>query len=236
MSTESLRLKLSYASPEALQQAIDKDLEKGRAFVPGHEQAAERQPCELVLAHPTLDASFKISAQVVWCDPNGSGVGLEFVDWGPTQIKALRSFAARTAKEPERRATNVYDRVRKLKPHEAQQLARNGGQAERIALERCFGGAVWEALLQNPQLTGHEVASIAKKGGLPRPVLAMIVANGAWVALSEVQRALLTNPRLESSAVTRILRAMTRPDLMRVGQQARYPARVRSEAKKLLAV
>jgi hypothetical protein len=233
MESDELQLELTYDSGEALQESISKDLEKGRAFIPGQRHAAERQRCQLVLHHPELEASFKIAAEVVWCDPNGSGVGVEFLGWDEIQIKGLRSFAARTA-QAERRPTNVFERVRRLKPHEAQQLARTGAQAERIALERCFGGSVWEGLLQNPQLTGPEVASIAKKGGLPRPILATIVANGAWIALGEVQRALLTNPRLESTAINRILRAMTRPDLMKVGQQARYPARVRIEAKKML--
>lgn len=233
MASDELQLALSYESSEALQKSISTDLEKGRAFVPGEVHAADRQKCQLVLQHPEIDASFKIAAEVVWCDPNGSGVGLEFLGWDEIQIKGLRSFAARTA-QTERKPSNVFERVRKLKPHEAQQLARTGAQAERVAVERCFGGSVWEGLLQNPQLTGPEVASIAKKGGLPRPILATIVANGAWIALGEVQRALLTNPRLESNAITRILRAMTRPDLIKVGQQARYPAKVRSEAKKLL--
>lgn len=54
---------------------------------------------------------------------------------------------------------------------------------ERVALERAFGGAVWEALLQNPQLTATEVAHIAKNGTLPKPLVGAIVANAGWPAL-----------------------------------------------------
>ncbi len=133
-----------------------------------------------------------------------------------------------------RRAPNVYERVRRLKPHEQQQLARHCGHAERVALERCFGGAVWEALLQNPQLTGPEVAMIAKKGSLPRPVLASITSNAAWLSVPEVQRALLSNPRLDPGAIGRVLRTMSRADLARIQQQTRYPARVRNEARRIL--
>src|SRR5690606_16303807 len=112
--------------------------------------------------------------------------------------------------------------------------ARQCGHAERVALERCFGGAVWEALLQNPQLTGPEVANIAKKGSLPRPVLATIAANAGWVAVPEVQRALLSNPRLDGGAITRVLRTLSRAELARIPRQTRYPARIRNEARKLL--
>ncbi len=228
-----MQFELSFDSQGELEGVMAQDLERGRAFVPGVRDVAPRSPCQLVLRCAELEGAFIIDAEAVWCDPNGSGVGLEFVDWTKERAEALVEFASK--KKPNvKRATNVYERVRRLKSHEQQQLARQCGQAERIALERCFGGAVWEALLQNPQLTGPEVANIARKGSLPRPVLASIVANASWLAVPEVQRALLANPRLEASAISRILRCMPRAELARIPQQTRYAARVRNEARRLL--
>ncbi len=133
-----------------------------------------------------------------------------------------------------RRTRNIYDRIRKLSSREQQLVARNGTLAERVALERCFGGGVWEGLLQNPMLSGAEVARISKKGALPKPLISMIVNNAAWLSIPEVQRALLGNPRLGSSEIVKVLRAMPRTALSRVPAQSAYRMVVRSAAKKLL--
>jgi hypothetical protein len=140
--------------------------------------------------------------------------------------------------EPEQdspRVRNVYDRVRHMSAREQQQLARSGNLTERIALERCFGGAVWEGLLQNPQLSGPEVAKICKKGNLAKPLLAQVLASGTWLAIPEVQRALLGNPRVNGVELTRVLRAMPRQALQMLQHQSAYRSIVKAEAKKLLA-
>jgi hypothetical protein len=95
---------------------------------------------------------------------------------------------------------------------------------------------VWEALLGNPQLTPPEVARIAKNPGLPAPLVATIANNGAWVSKSEVQRALLTNPRLAGPALDRVLRAIPKNELGAIASHAGYRAPIRQAAKKLLGV
>jgi hypothetical protein len=101
-------------------------------------------------------------------------------------------------------------------------------------LERRYGAAVWEALLQNPQLTPPEIMRIAKNGGLPKPLINTIVNNAAWVNKPEVQRALLSNPRVAGQHLDRVLRAMSKADLARVPQQTAYRPQVRMAAKRLL--
>jgi hypothetical protein len=112
--------------------------------------------------------------------------------------------------------------------------ARSGGLTERIALERVYGAAVWENLLQNPQLTPPEVARIAKKGNVPRPLLATICANRSWLSSPEIQRALLSNPRLDGGNITKVLRALSRADLQKVPTQTAYRFAVRDAAKRML--
>lgn len=133
------------------------------------------------------------------------------------------------------RVQNIYDRVRRMSAREQQQLARTGNLTERTALERCFAGAVWEGLLQNSQISGAEVARIAKKGTLPKPLLSQILASGTWLAIPEVQRALLGNPRVAGAELVRVLRAMPRQALQTLQHQTAYRSVVRAEAKKLLA-
>jgi hypothetical protein len=97
-----------------------------------------------------------------------------------------------------------------------------------------YGPNVWETLLKNPRLTIPEVARIARKGTLPRPLVELIAAGTAWLAAGEVQRALLSNPRSTSPVIEKIFRVMPRRDLARVPQQTAYPMSVRLAAKKLL--
>jgi hypothetical protein len=104
-----------------------------------------------------------------------------------------------------------------------------------VALERTFGGSVWEGLLQNASLTVPEVAQIAKKGTLPQPLVALIVANGGWLASGEVRRALLSNPRVNGAQLERVLRATPQPELKQIARLSPYRSQVRMAAKKLVS-
>jgi hypothetical protein len=125
-------------------------------------------------------------------------------------------------------------RIRKLSPHEQKKLAREGRLEDRVALERAFGNAVWEDLLRNPQLTVPEVARIAAKGTVPRVLLDQIVDSAQWAHQSMVRRALLSNPRLSSDAIPRLLRLVPRHELKQIEHMTAYPPSVRAAAKKLL--
>lgn len=220
---------LTYASSEELQQAFERDLKRGRAMVPSSEPR-ELQSQGVLAIRQTDGNRFELSTTVVWQSPDHSSVGLQFDDWNDARCAELRAFI----ESPRKRAPNLYDRIRALTLPEQQQMARSGNQSERVALERCYSGSVWESLLQNPNLSAPEVAAIAKKGGLPRPLLSQIAANPSWIAVGEVQRALLTNPRLDQGSVQRVLKAMPRSELQMVMQQSRYSPQIRSLAKRLL--
>ena len=113
-------------------------------------------------------------------------------------------------------------------------VAKSGQLAERTALERIYGKAVWEALLNNPNLTPPEVARIARMGTLPKPLIEHIVAHPGWVTKALVRRALLSNPRLSGRSLTKVLRTIPKAELMLVPTQSAYPYRVREAAKRIL--
>ena len=77
---------------------------------------------------------------------------------------------------------NVHERLRGLTLVQQLKTAREGDLSERILLERIYGKNVWEAILRNPRVTGPEVARIARMGALPRPMIELIVGNGALAA------------------------------------------------------
>ena len=139
------------------------------------------------------------------------------------------------SRRPERSSgQNAYERLRSLPWADQQKIAREGDLTERIAVERLCGKAVWEFLLTNPRIGVAEVARMACKGALPKPLIEQIVANGSWLANAQVRRGLLTNPRLGREQIARVLRAMPKHELKLAPKQSIYPTTVRETARKLL--
>ncbi len=134
--------------------------------------------------------------------------------------------------QPEAQALHV--RMRSLTAVEQRRIALSGNLAERVMLERMYGPNVWEPLLASGRLSPPEVATIARKGTLPRPLVEAIAANAGWIASGEVQRALLSNPRSSPMVVAKVLRVLPKHDLARVPMQTAYPASVRQAAKEML--
>jgi hypothetical protein len=234
----TLTLTLTIAGAAALRDLFEKELSMRRAFVRGAGGAHVGDACELRIE--SCGRSHAIACAIVYVrdEEPGRGVGLALPDDADAMAK-LRAFALeadddgdppKSDNAPARRD----DKNRSLTTVEQQKLASTGTLTERIAVERTYGANVWETLLRNPRLTIPEVARIARKGTLPRPLVELIATNASWTSAGEVQRALLSNPRSSSAVVARVLGAMPRGDLLRVPQQTAYPATVRAAAKKLL--
>ena len=138
---------------------------------------------------------------------------------------------------PTQQRVNVATRALKLKnltPQQRMSFARSSIQEERVLLERIYGSAVWELLLHNPKITIPEVARMARKGTMPRPLLETIADNEQWIRHSLVRRALLANPRLGSDATIKVLRTLPPRELKLVPQQTAYPPSVRQAATRLM--
>lgn len=151
----------------------------------------------------------------------------------PQRDTPTASTLAADDEEDERRKT-LHEQLRNLPLHEQVKLAKKGGVTERILLERTYGKNVWEPLLRNPGLTAPEVARIARMGALPRPLLEIIFGNGAWLQIPEVRRALLSNPRLGTDQIIKLLRMLTKQELKLATMQTGYSMAVRSQAKTML--
>jgi hypothetical protein len=231
-------LEIRYPSPAAFAEDLATNVHKGRAFVTGASDVASRELCELLIVHPLRGDEFRVGAEAVWVDP--SGVGLDLIGLDEAKKAELVAFetgqaALETdASEPDAQLQNVYLRIRQLSLQERDQVARHGPISERVALERAFGSSVWEGLLQNPMMTPPEVARIAKMGTLSKPLVNVIVNHAAWVAIPEVQRALLSNPRCAGSDLDKVLRSLKPTDLAKVAKQSPYRGEVRSAAQRLV--
>jgi Tfp pilus assembly protein PilZ len=127
-----------------------------------------------------------------------------------------------------------HERLRKLTPTQQQKLARTGDYHDRVMLERLHGRNVWEALLQNPKLSLPEVARIARKGTVPRPLIEYISENAAWIQTPLVRRALLGNPRVGAEAIMKLLRLTPKHELKTIHKTNTYSMQVREAARKVL--
>ncbi len=241
--TSNLEVRIAPESVESLKALYENDLRHRRLFVLGQFTLGDRERCSLVIEHPSGE-SLSVAAEAVYIklDEPGAGVGLDLIGLDAATLAKLEAFvkqsfeessaAAGTARGPR----NIHERTRQLSLRERESVGRTGMLSDRVALERAFGGSVWEALLQNPQLTTPEVAHISKNGTLPTPLVAIIVANGSWLASGEVRRALLSNPRVSGAHLDRVLKAVPRVELKQLSQMSAYRSQVRSAAKKLLGV
>ena len=270
-------LQVSPKSVVALQELYEKELRHHRIFVAGCFSLTDREPCSLVLMHPS-GAAFTIPAEAVYIKPDdpGAGAGLDLIGLDASRLAELESFVNQPspnsnvadtsradaeamdrsgadtdfadqsdadayftdltdAEAHKKTPLNIYERIRQLHLREREAMGRSGTLAERVALERAFGGSVWEALLQNPQLTAPEVARMAKNGSLPIPLVGVIVSNGGGLGSGEVRRALLSNPRVSGLNLDRVLRATPRVELKQVAQLTAYRSEVRAAAQKLCA-
>ncbi len=186
---------------------------------------------------PSLDELVPIGGD----EPDGTGDGTtgettaettENTGDEPT-AETPQQAAARDA-EDKKIGSNVHERMRGLPLAQQLKIAHHGELSERVVLERLYSKNVWEALLRNTRLTGPEVARIARMGSLPRPLMEIIVGNGGWLQIPEVRRALLTNPRLGTDQIIRILRMLPKHELKLAAMQTIYPMGVRDQAKKLM--
>jgi len=227
--TSLLRIELDQ---KELSEDFEKTLKTGGCYVAGETTLAQNDSCELEIVRPRDGASLKLAARVVMV--NEGGVGVAFEDFGAELRDELLSFVKR--RPAERRAPlNVHERLRNISQVEQFRIARAGEAHERIVLERLYGKAVWAVLVSNQRLTVPEVARLARMGSMPRPQLETIVANNTWLQSPQVRRALLSNRRLSTDMVRKVLRVTPKHELKLVPMQTSYPQTVRAEAKRMLS-
>ncbi|HEY3447829.1 MAG TPA: hypothetical protein VGK67_15845 [Myxococcales bacterium] len=256
-----LEIHLGEMSEEALRAVLREQVAQRRAFVPGLRGVQPQTACELVVALPS--GALRLPGEVVFACQEGAGcgVGLQLEPLRAAALAALDAFLraekkpeppapapATPAPAPEVAEAELEDepanpsaeykamhlKMRSLTGTEQRKVAQTGNLSERVLVERLYGPNVWEALLSSGRLSLPEVATIARKGTVPKPLLDLIGANTGWLASEQVQRALLGNPRTSHPLVKKILRLLPKHELARVPNQTAYPMSVRQAAVVLL--
>lgn len=233
-ATRSRRVVVRLADAAAVRAAYETGLRHGGYFLAGRPELQPGDACELVLVHPRTRSRLVLRTEVVWGGGGDgrTGVGLQVLGFGPELAETVRRFVENGRGDRCESSSNPHERLRGLSLAEQLRRARTADMQDRVALERAYGRAVWEALLQNPRISPVEVARIARKGTLPLPLLELIVGNEGWLCVGEVRRALLTNPRLRGQVLERVLRSLPQAELKLVEQQTAYPHAVREAARR----
>ena len=155
-------------------------------------------------------------------------------DFSQSEEEELRLDDADEGAPVELQSSNKQEKLRKLNAAQQLKVARTGELADRIAVERLYGKQVWDALLHNPRLSIPEVARIARKGTVPKPLLDYILENGGWIKADAVRRALLSNPKIGAESVLKLLRITPKHELKLIEKGTAYAPPVREAARKLL--
>jgi hypothetical protein len=257
-------LTLRYSGAEELAQDFETNLRKGRAFVPGASGLPQRAACTLHIEHPEGGATIDLPAEAVWIsdNPETGGIGLEIVNFDAQVRDTLQAFVSAASDEPRAQSgtrrrmsqpemvaaragqesvdqsaptkRNLHERMRELSVAERDAMARTGSLPERVALERRYGGSVWEGLLQNPQLTTREVCQMARSPNLPTHLVNLIVGNAGWLSDPTIRAALMQNPRVAGAHLERVLRGTSQAELRNISEQNSVRMQVRTAAKRLI--
>jgi len=243
---EKRQILLEIGSLAELAAEFEKNLSKGGTFIKGLAGHPVNEECDLVLVHPVDRSKTTLPCRVVLAVGEGenAGTGLVFATFDAEARETLKRFVTDERKAPDPGSgtsevqldpgVELQKNIKHLSSAQRFQLAHGGDLTERIQLERMFGSLVWEDLLRNPKLTQGEVARIARKGNLPRPLLDLIVSNAGWLTNGEIRRALLSNPRIDRTQIGKVLRAAPQREVRDIAKQNLYPPAVRREAGKLL--
>ncbi|MBL8680036.1 MAG: hypothetical protein JNK05_12755 [Myxococcales bacterium] len=255
-------LELELTDDGSARALIEGQLLQRRVFVAGARDVLPPVPCSVVFT--LLGQRVTLAGEIVYAQATepGAGVGVQLAPL-PADAKALIDVYlasgdlpmpeppgpdADASELPDETPSGValteadggappdalHVRMRALTSVEQRRYATTGSLAERVMLERLYGPNVWEALLGSGRLSMPEVATIARKGTIPRPLVELIASNAGWLASGEVQRALLSNPRSSPAVISKILRMMPKHELARVPNQTAYPISVRSAAKEMI--
>ena len=222
---------LEYESLGALRSAFESHLKNGGALVAPVPGLQMHDPCEAILVHPIDGSSKTLPSKVVMVVGEGESrlMGIAFDGFGAELRDAISAFVEQSDQSDDRSDNRRYQTE-----IERANVARYGDIAARMQLERRYGKLVWELLLRNPSLTKPEVVRIAQKGALPRPLLDVILSNPGWLTDAGVRRALLSNPKLTDTDITKVLRAAPRNDVKLLSKAGASPPKVRRAALQIL--
>lgn len=109
-------------------------------------------------------------------------------------------------------------RLRQLNVRERMHLASKADRQERAVLLRDSSPQVLLALVTNPQITADDIVQIIRNPQVSPGVLDRITRENRWLANSEVQKALVRNPKTPSPIALRLVDGLPTEELRKLAK------------------
>ncbi|HQK18823.1 MAG TPA: hypothetical protein PLJ27_15295 [Polyangiaceae bacterium] len=113
-------------------------------------------------------------------------------------------------------------------------VARYGNRGARGVVLRSNDRTIFSHLLTNPHISTEEIASLAGNAALDPAALRRIAMSTDWLRSAEVVRNLVCNPKLPMPEVQRLIRLLSRDELVRLAKSGRARASVKQAVAKRL--
>jgi len=118
----------------------------------------------------------------------------------------------------ERTGTSPIYRIRRMNPRERMHLATKAGRVERTVLLRDSSPQVLMALVTNPRVGADDILQIIRNPQASAGVLDRITREPRWLANSEIQKALVRNPKTPSTIVIRLIETLPTEELRQLAK------------------
>jgi hypothetical protein len=109
-------------------------------------------------------------------------------------------------------------RIRQLNVRERMHLASKADRTERAVLLRDASPQVLLALVTNPQITADDIVQIIRNPQVSPGVLDRITRENRWLANTEIQKALVRNPKTPSPIALRLVDSLPTEELRKLAK------------------
>jgi hypothetical protein len=138
--------------------------------------------------------------------------------------------------EPEKKARNLFEKIRSMTVSERVHLAQKADLMERRVLMQENNSKINDFLLRNIRITEQEVAAIARNAVSPLQTILTIFHHQGWMKVEAIRSGILSNPKLPPHLALDLMPRLNAGDLIKMSH-AKYlredvQRAVRSELKK----
>jgi len=148
--------------------------------------------------------------------PGALAAAFQLDGWAPSkedELKRKLAAGAEQAEEGEARGAAPIYRIRRMNYNEKVRLALKADRGERQILCRDSTPQVLLNLLSNPRIESTDVLQIVKSTHANAGVLQRVASERRWMSNSEIQTAIVRNPKTPTPIAIRLLEVVPTQEL-----------------------
>lgn len=215
---ESKRIELEFANEAELREFVEAAHSQGAFLLELAELPVPFASYTILLR---LDAGFeaKLEASVVQlfgeADPPSAAfqLGPLAPSWESDFERRLRRATRPAEDRSEMTGVPPIVRIRRMNVRERMHLASKADRIERAVLLRDSSAQVLMGLITNPRIGADDIVQIIRNPQVSAGVLDRITRETRWLANSEIQKALVRNPKTPAPVAMRLVDALPTEEL-----------------------